>query len=255
MAQQKAIVGPGDIIVGAWLNFRTNVGVYAEFVVWFVLLRIIQWAMNTLVGAYIDDRYLRIAMDVLSALPIWFMYAVLTVALIDTVSRHLRDRKSDVKEALFAGFRRVLPAIWGGFLAGALVTLGFVALVIPGIVLFVWYRFVQDFVVVDDVRAVKALGDSRRLVARRWTDVFARITIPGVFFYVATLFVTYLANLLAGSVLGDPAVFFAQLSASQPLPNTYLLVAAALQAVINGFALPLFIGADLILWYDLKRTA
>jgi hypothetical protein len=255
MTTAKPLIAPGDIIVGAWINFRTNLAVYAEFAVWFVLLSIVRWALGALVHAYVDDRMLSFGIELLFALPVLFGYAVLTVALIQAVAKHVRGKPAGVGESVSAGFGRVFSAIWVSILAGLLIALGLAALVIPGIFFIVCYRFAQDFAVVDEQKGGEAMRSSRKLVSGRWWATFGRLIVPFLFFFVAVQFVTYLSYLVAGAALGDPSAFFGQFTAVQELPRSQMLIANVLLSIIDAFALPLFLASDLILWFDLKRSA
>ncbi len=72
---------------------------------------------------------------------------------------------------------------------------------------------------------------------------------------MAGSFVTALAYLLIGALLGDPGLFFGQITNVDELSNTHTLVTSVVPQVVNAFVVPLFIGSDVLLWLDLKRTA
>ncbi len=252
---QGQLIAPGDIIVESWLNFRKHVRIYAEFVVWIALLSVIQWAFSVLLKTVIDDRYLRVTLLGLLSLPIFFTVAVITTSMLDFTAKALRGKKTDLKEMLSVGLHKVFPVIWVSILVGLMYLLGIILLIVPILVFLVWYRFSQAYVVVDDVRGTAALAASKKLSSGRWWAVFARIVVPGLFFYVAAAFATALAYLLFGAALGDPGLFFGNQPDIGELSNTHTLITMVVPNVINGFAIPLFLGADLVLWYDLKRTA
>ncbi|HJV33052.1 MAG TPA: hypothetical protein VJ694_03425 [Patescibacteria group bacterium] len=252
---QGPLIAPGDIIVESWLNFRKNVKTYAEFVVWVALLSVVQWAFSAILKTAVDDRFMRLTILALVSLPILFLVAVLTTSMMDFTAKTLRGKKTDLKEMLSVGIHKVFPVIWVTVLVGLMYLLGLILLVIPMFVFLVWYRFSQAFVVVDDVRGGAAMAASKKLSSGRWWAVFARIAVPGLFFYVAAAFATALAYLLFGAALGDPGLFFGNQPDIGELSNTHTLITSVVPNIINAFALPLFMGADLILWFDLKRTA
>ncbi len=248
------LIPPGDLIVNAWINFRKHLRTYGEFVVWFVLLRVIQWGMGALTTNFIADRYQRFAVDALCGIPILFGSIILTVSLVDTIAKHLTDQKIGTHATIAVGRKKLFPTLWISILGGLIIGAGFIALIIPGIFLLIRYRYAQNFVIIDDLRGGAALTASKKLVTGRWWPVFGRILLVGVFYYVAVMFTTYLIDLIAGTVLGDPGIFFGQITASQNLSIAHSLVATVITATIDSLALPLFLGADLILWLDLKRT-
>lgn len=252
---QAPLISPGDIIVEAWVNFRKNIRTYAEFAVWIALLSVIQWALSVLLKSIVDDRFLRTTLLVFVSVPVYFLILVVSTSMIDYTAKALRGKKTDLKEMLSIGLHKVIPLIWVSILSGLMYVLGLLLFIVPLFIFFVWFRFGPAFVVVDGLHGGDALGASKKLVTGRWWPVFLRIAVPSLFFYVATAFVTALAFLLFGSALGDPGLFFANLPDIGELSNTHTLISTIVPNVIDGFALPLFFGADLILWYDLKRTA
>lgn len=265
----------GDLIVGAWINFRKNLAVYGEFAIWFAVLAVVRWAVTVAVSASVTDRELRYALELLLSLPVYFLHTVLVVAIIDAVARHLDRRAGTVRESLYAGFHHVFPVIWTWLVGGAVLAAGLtmviggtltppagLVFVLPGAILIlpgIWLS-VRLFgagygVTVDGLGAGAALKASAKQVTDRWWATFSRILFPWIFFYVAAYFVIHVAYLLFGSVLGDPGLFFGQVSATQDMPNTHRLVKAVISETIDGAALPIFVAAGLLLWNDLKRTA
>lgn len=272
---QASLSTPADLIVDSWVNFRKNALIYGEFAVWFAFLAAARWAIVTFTGANVSDRELRYVLNFMLSLPIFFLHAVLAVAMIHAVSAHLSKQSSGVREALYAGFHHVLPAIWTWIIGGAVFTLGLVMaiggvltppvgvffilpgliLLFPGAWLFMRYFSAAYFVTVDGMRAGASLSASAKIVSGRWWGTFSRIVFPWIFFYVAAYFVTYLIYLLIGSILGDPGLFFGQVSSADNLPYTHRLIRAVVSETVDGAALPLFVGAGVMLWNDLKRTA
>lgn len=250
----QPLIGPGDLISQSWQNLRRNIRAYAEFLVWIGLLSVVQWAIWVATRALIPENVLRSAVLALLTLPVALVLATLTAAMIDATARAVQKKPVDVRASMSTGVHKLIPFIWVSFLSSAATLLGFVFLVIPGLIFLVWYRFSQNFVVVDDVRGIAAMGASRKLVAGRWWAALVRIALPALFFYVAASFVTALAYLLIGSLLGDPGVFFGQADVND-LSNTHTLITSVIPQIVNGIALPLFLGADILLWLDLKRTA
>ncbi len=255
MSPTTTLIGSGDIIVGAWRNFRRNIRTYAECMLWFVLLRVVQWGLTVLTERFIADRALRFGVDILFAIPIMLLYTALTISLIEMVASQLRDGRAGGRVTLRPGLRKLLPLIWVSIIVGVLVSLGFIVFIIPGVLLLVWYRFSQDFVILDGLRGRAALIASKKLVAGRWWKAFTRIALPGIFYMVAVMFVTYLCYFIASAILRDSGAFFGQLTTKASLPTAHVLIKTVLTAAINGLALPLFVASDLILWYELKRAA
>ena len=58
---------------------------------------------------------------------------------------------------------------------GMAITLGFILLIIPGIILWVWYSFSIFVTVAEDTKGGKALTRSKEYVKGRWGKVFGRL--------------------------------------------------------------------------------
>ncbi|HTK05504.1 MAG TPA: hypothetical protein VL500_08000 [Candidatus Eisenbacteria bacterium] len=250
----QPLIGPGDLISLSWQNLRRNIRVYAEFLVWIALLSVVQWVIWVATRALIPENVLRSVVLALLSIPVALVLAALTAAMIDVTARAVQKKPIDVRASLSIGVHKLIPFIWVSFLSSAATLVGFVLLVIPGFIFLVWYRFSQNFAVIDDIRGTAAMSASRKLSAGRWWQTFVRIALPALFFYVTASFVTALAYLLIGSVLGDPGIFFGQADVNE-IPNTHTLITSVVPQIVNGLALPLFLGSDILLWLELKRTA
>ncbi len=248
------LIGSGDIIVGAWRNFHRNVRTYAQYTVWFTLLRVVQWALTLVTAQLITLRSLRLLADTLCALPILLLYTALIISLIETIASQLRDGSTGQRAAITPGLRKLVPMVWVSILVTAIVVPGLFLFLIPGFYFLVRYRFSQNFVILDGLRGRAALAASRALVKGRWWTTALRLALPGIFYTIAVMFVTYLLYFIASALLGDSAAFFGQFTAQESLSTSHMLVQTILTAAINGLALPLYLAADLILWHDLKRV-
>lgn len=248
------LTGPGDLITASWQNLRRNIKVYADFLVWFALLSVVQWVIWVLTRAIIPEKIMRSMLLAILSLPVAVVAVALTAAMIDATAKGVQKKTVDLRASLSTGVHKLIPFLWVSILSTAVTAAGFALLIVPGVIFFVWYRFSQNFVMLDDLRGLAALRASRKLVAGRWWAVFVRIVLPALFFYVTASFVTAVAYLLIGSALGDPGMFFGQISNVDELSNTHTLITSVLPQIVNGLALPLFLGSDILLWLDLKKN-
>jgi hypothetical protein len=115
-------------------------------------------------------------------------------------------------EDVFAGFRRAFtPLVMAGLLVGAITSLGFLALIVPGIYFAIAFMFVQPLVIDKQLDPWAALDISRRVVHQQWWTMLALALI-------ATLIV--LAGLLAfgvGVVIAVPVATAALMYAYEDL--------------------------------------
>lgn len=281
------LIGPSDIIVRSWENFRKNIHAYAEMVVWLVVLGVLQWTLSIILQAVIPEKAARISLYLILSIPGSLAFLAVTASMIDITVKGLTNKKIDARDSIHAGFHKLLSLLWVALLVslitavlGALpfsipaiiallwlnsapqwlailivmlLMLGMLASLVIPLILFVWLKFAPYHVMADDIRGTGALIASRDLVIGRWWPVFLRIAIPLLFFLITARFLKALIYLILGSVLNDPGMFFGEISDIDQLSRTHTLITTIVPQVIDGFALALFLGADIALWLDLKK--
>jgi hypothetical protein len=83
-------------------------------------------------------------------------------------------------EVLTAGFEAFTPLFAAVALAAAGIALGFVALILPGVYLYVRWYFVPQAVVIEGVRGTRALSRSSLLVTGFWWRTFGLVLLANV---------------------------------------------------------------------------
>ena len=83
-------------------------------------------------------------------------------------------------EVLVAGFEAFTPLFAAVVLAAAGIALGFVALIVPGVYLYVRWYFVPQAVVIEDVRGPRALSRSGLLVTGFWWRTFGLVLLANL---------------------------------------------------------------------------
>lgn len=119
-----------------------------------------------------------------------FVLVVVGILMSIALIRAVMQPMIGVQEA----YRQALPYFWWYLLlsivVGLVVMVGFILLIIPGIIFMVWFAFTYYALVVDNVKGFAAMKRSKELVSGRWWSVFG---------YVAFLI---LVSLLVGMVVG-----------------------------------------------------
>jgi hypothetical protein len=107
-----------------------------------------------------------------------FLYAWIQAAFIFLFSRG--EAEPDVPSVISQARPLVAPLWWASILVGALVILGFILLIIPGVIFAVWYSFTIMVVVLEGLRGSEAMRKSKSYVQGRWLAVAGRIIILGI---------------------------------------------------------------------------
>lgn len=281
------LIGPGDIIIRSWENFRKHIHAYAEMVVWFVVLGVLQWTLSIVLQAMIPEKEARVALYLMLSIPGSLAFLAVTASMIDITVRGLTDRKIDARESIHLGFHKLLSLLWVTLLVSLItLALGVLPFAVPAVIalfwlnsapqwlailivmllllgmvvslavpliLFIWLKFAPYHVIADDVRGTGALVASRNLIVGRWWPAFLRVVIPLLFFLITARFLKALIYLILGSMMNDPGMFFGEIADIDQLSRTHTLITTIVPQTIDGFTLALFLGADVALWLDLKK--
>lgn len=147
-----------------------------------------------------------------------------TAAIIFALERLRRAERVSYVEAMSAAFRRWPRLFVARMVAGVLVLLGFVALVIPGVLLLVRYALLDPVVVLEDVSSWESRSRSAQLTrGRRW-PIFG----AGLLFFLALAALSFLLYVPLGTV--------------EPLNNIFVSVGL-------GCALDVFFGLLTIIMF------
>jgi hypothetical protein len=117
--------------------------------------------------------------------------------------RDAQDGRRDFTvPGLFESVMPVLPALIGiGILAGLGIVLGFVLLIVPGLILLTWWAVLAPVVVIER-RGTDSFGRSRDLVRGNGWQVFGVI--------VVVFIIQFIANALLGAIFGGADSFVGQ---------------------------------------------
>ena len=92
----------------------------------------------------------------------WVLQMAVSLGLIG-VALKLYDRKKVVYKNLFDYFRLIIPYFIGSFIYGAIVVVGFILLIIPGIIWAIKFRYFQYFMVDKNMGPIDALKASAKI--------------------------------------------------------------------------------------------
>lgn len=81
----------------------------------------------------------------------------------------------EIKEVIKEGLAKYWPFLFVSILTGLIIGLGFLFLIVPGIIFVVWFAFSTYVVICEDKRGFKALSRSRELVKGHWWSVAKRV--------------------------------------------------------------------------------
>jgi hypothetical protein len=106
------------------------------------------------------------------------------------------------RSSLRFALRRLPAIVWMTILAGILTVLGFLALIVPGVYLYVAFTVAVPVLLVEGVGPWRALGRSRRLVRGRWWGTLGVSIVGSLLVSVVSLAIS---GLLVGVAFANPS--------------------------------------------------
>ncbi len=117
-----------------------------------------------------------------------------------------RVNKLDQPKTLGQSFAAAKPFIWPmiitGIMAGILTLIGFILVIIPGIIVAVWLSFSMYIVVVEGKSGADALKASKSYVEGYWWPVFGRLIVIGLIVGIIAVIAGNIGQALLGYKLG-----------------------------------------------------
>jgi hypothetical protein len=160
------------------------------------------------------------------------------VARIDGVAR---GEPVSLGDALSIGVNRLPAFIVSWILAALVVSLGLILLIVPGLILAIWFLFGPYAVIVERVGPLQSLGYSRALVRGHWWRTAAIVTIVGIILGVVYTVLGLVATI---SIVTNP-----EAASAGQLPWYVQFVVSPL---LGGVAGPFGYSMLLAIYYDLK---
>lgn len=159
----------------------------------------------------------------LVALAVGVIAATLYQGMVVSLVRDVQDgtRDSSVGQLIEETWPVVLPLIGAGILAGIGIAIGFVLIIIPGLILLTIWSVIAPVIVVERSGAIDAFGRSRAIVKGNGWQVFG------------VIIVVYLIITIAGFVLGAIGAGISDTFAMRAL---FSLIASTLTAPIAALA-------------------
>jgi len=192
----------GEVISQTFQLYRRN---FWKYVTIFLVVEAIFGVLNGLVNNYIvlparlapgatpqqflnwASAYLGAAL--LLALALFLVSVILSPIALGSTIRMTSDVIENRPPDLMAGVRFIfskLLSVWAvSIIIGIVVTLGFIALIVPGIILGIMFSLALTALLIENKGVFDSLGRSRKLVGNRWLKSFTLYLVIGILIGIA----------------------------------------------------------------------
>lgn len=169
---EQTMISVSQLLTDAWTLYKENFNKLIIVGLVPAIATLIAWS-----GSNMEVR----GEFMFPTLPFGTLILVITAALMSIVGGMalikvlMNPKEISVTDAYSFALSKFFPYIWVCILVGAVVTAGFILLIIPGIIACVYFALSTFVLIGEDVRGVAALKKSYAYVDGRWSRVFVRI--------------------------------------------------------------------------------
>ncbi len=103
-----------------------------------------------------------------------------------------RDQKIGIKESLAKGWPKIISYLWISILAGFITIGGYLLLIVPGIILAIWFSLAAFVLVSEGLKGMNALFRSKQLIKGFWWQVFWRFLVLNIIIFLIGLIVGFI---------------------------------------------------------------
>lgn len=152
----------------------------------------------------------------------WVVNAFVQGIAVKFVSDIVEKGHASLRESFSMTLSRLGSLLVAGLVSGILIILGFLLLIVPGIILSIIFSLVVPAVVIEQKGAFESLGRSRKLVSNRWGKTFVLLLLIGIIFLVVGGVIGLLTTSLgaAGTVVSSLVTAF--VAPISPIATTLL---------------------------------
>ena len=177
-----------------------------------------------------------IAGSLIATIVMWIATLIATGALYRAVAQTYIGAEADWRESLRFGAKRFHRLLWLSLIYAVIVTLGFIALIVPGVWMMVAFSCATPVLMAEGIGGWAALKRSAFLVKGRWLVVLGVLIVSG-------LLAAIVAGVIVGIILG-----FVHVTS----PVGYVALDTGLTALITVITTPFTVAAATVMYFDLR---
>jgi len=222
---------PTVILSEAWRVYTANIPLY-------ISIYAVPWVLLVILVLIFGSTELKINEASINDVPLFLGVTIVAIVVqILSAIAMIKAVSSPAETTLMSAYGFAKTHFFGylivSFMTGLIVTLGFVLLLVPGIIFMVWFAFATFILIFEGKKGTGALKASREYVRGRWWAVLGRIG----FLIVIVLLISIVLSIVAAIVA----------------PNN-----ETVQEIVNQFSgflvVPLSVAYMYILYTDVKNT-
>jgi hypothetical protein len=171
---------------------------FLPFVLPFLIGTAISGVLDTVVFlaflGWFGDISVLIVIVILVGLISLIIGAVATGTVVKYMADVLENRDTNLSMSFSFALEKLPSLIGAQILASIIIGIGFLLLIVPGIIFLIWFSLVIPVIVIEQKSAFESLGRSRRLVSNRWGKTFGLLLTFGIIIGLVGWIVGWIVN-------------------------------------------------------------
>jgi hypothetical protein len=142
----------------------------------------------------------------------WTIGSVISGVCVKCASELIEKGKASLGESFNFTVYKLPSLLIATLIAGILTVLGLLALIVPGIIIYIMFYLVIPAIMIENIGALDSLSRSRRLVSNRWLKTFVLALIVGLILGIAAFILNLIMAPLGiySSLVGSVITAFVQ---------------------------------------------
>jgi len=140
----------------------------------------------------------------------WIISTIVSGICVKCASDFIEKGKTSLEESFIFALYKLPSLLVATLIVGIITVIGFIALIVPGIIFHIMFFLVVPVIVIENIGALASLSRSRELVSNRWLKTFLLALIIylilGIVAFVVSLIVTPLG--IYGHIFGNIVTAF-----------------------------------------------
>lgn len=136
---------------------------------------------------------------------------------------YVKDKPVNINDSLKKAWGFWLSYLWLSILVGIVTMIGLIILIIPGIILVVYYAFAMYILVAENIQGWAAAKKSMNLVKNYWWAVFGRILLVGIALYIPIMLITWVFGLISLELMSIVSMILATIIVPFGVVYSYLM--------------------------------
>jgi|GEM_PF-5156725 hypothetical protein len=185
--QDNKIKSVIELVQESWLLYKNNLSILIGYSAWALIPMIANALIIIAFGSFssLTVEILITSLDI--AVVGW-----ITACIIQASYKLLDKQKIDVRTISSQGWKLLIPMIILGFITGVLTLIGFLALIIPGIIIATMFAFSTQILVIENKKIIESIKESYSLSKGRLLAIFGRMLGSEIIILIP-YFVVYIA--------------------------------------------------------------